>query len=325
MKRVIIREPHQIQVFDDADPTPGPGEVLLEVKAVGICGSDLHTMEGSHPFVPDYPILPGHEVSAVVRSVGEGVDDVYLGKKVALEPGLIAGTFPQGRYNIATGLRVMGFQAPGAMAELFAAPVDRVHMLPDDFSFDAGAFVEPTAVAVHAVKLVGSVAGKEVGVIGAGTIGLLTAQVARAYNAASVKIADLDPARQAVARKLDLDTGDQLEDRAYDVVFECVGVEGSMRSAILSCRKGATIVVLGVFGSDVTLPIKYVQDWELAILGSLMYVDEDYRETIRLLHKGDVRYEEIITHHFPLADAVTAFDTAAKRGDVLKVMLEVNS
>lgn len=326
MKRVIIHAPHQLEVFEDETPQAQAGGVLLAVKTVGICGSDLHVYEGHHPFV-SYPVLPGHEVSAEIIAVGQGVDAAYIGRKVVIEPSFPDGErprFEQGRYNIASQLRVMGFQAPGAMADFFTAPLDRLHFVPDDFSHEQGALVEPSAVAVHAVRLAGNVAGLRVGVIGAGTIGLLTAQVAQAYNAASVYVAELDEKRRHIATRLGFETVPALAPQAFDLVFECVGVEGSMRSAIHACRKGATVVIMGVFGKEVAVPMGLVQDWELRLLGSLMYVGDDYREAIRLLEQGSIKIDAIITHRFPLSNAVAAFAKALERDAVLKVLLEVD-
>jgi L-iditol 2-dehydrogenase len=300
MKRVIISKPHQLALIDVEDPQPHTGEVLLAVKTIGICGSDLHVFEGHHPFVT-YPVMPGHEVSGEIIAVGEDVDPSLVGRKAVIEPSIARGERPRfapGRYNIASDLKVMGFQIPGAMAQYFALPEDRIHLLPDNFTHDLGAVVEPTAVAVHGVRLAGNIAGLNVGVIGAGTIGLLTAQVAQAYNAASVTVAEFDNHRREVAAALGVETTRTLAEQQYDVVFECVGVESSMRSAILACRKGATVVVMGVFGKDVSIPVGLIQDWELRILGSLMYVGDDYKEAIRLLANGQVTVDTLITHRF---------------------------
>jgi L-iditol 2-dehydrogenase len=324
MKQVVIRGPHEVAVIDEQAPEAGPGEVLLQVKAIGICGSDLHVFEGKHPFVT-YPVLPGHEVSGEIIAVGYGVDATLIGRKAVIEPSLPGSGRPRfepGRYNIASELRVMGFQAPGAMAEYFAAPVDRIHLTPDTFSHDQGAAVEPAAVAVHGVRLAGSVAGMRVGVIGAGTIGLLTAQVARAYAAESVTVADLDPTRRAIAAGLGLDTAESLIESDFDVVFECVGVEATIRAAILACRKGATVIVIGVFGQDASIPVGLIQDRELKLIGSLMYIGDDYREAIRLMATGALQTDVLITDRFPLAQAVEAMARALQRGPVLKVLLE---
>ncbi len=324
MKRVIIRQPHQLDLIHVDKPETQHGEVLLKVKVVGICGSDLHVLEGHHPFVT-YPVLPGHEVSGEIIAVGEGVDPALIGKKAVIEPSLPGAGRPRfepGRYNIATELKVMGFQAPGAMAEYFAVPLRQLHLIPDDFSHELGASVEPTAVAVHGVRLAGSIAGLKVGVIGAGTIGLLVAQVCKTYGAESVTVAEFDEARQQIAAALGVNATKKLEENAYDVVFECVGLEATIRSAIFACTKGAAVIVMGVFGKDVSIPVGLIQDWELRLIGSLMYIGDDYREAIRLLAAEKVRVDTLITHRFPLEHANEAFDTALKRGAVLKVLLE---
>ncbi|MBN1285214.1 MAG: alcohol dehydrogenase catalytic domain-containing protein [Anaerolineae bacterium] len=321
-----MREPHTLEIVDEAPGAPGPGEVLLDIKTIGLCGSDLHTYQGHHPFVPDYPIWPGHEVAAVVNSVGAGVDEALAGKRVALEPSLVCGVCRNcraGRYNICESLRVMGFQAPGAMGEQFVTPADRLHVLPDAMPFTVGAFVEPAAVAVHAVRLVERVAGKDIAVVGAGTIGLMVAQVVRAYNPASLVMVEISPARRAVAEAMDFEVRDGLDQHTIDIGFECVGIGAALRSAILACRKGGSVVVMGVFGEDATIPAGLIQDWEVRLLGSLMYVGADYQEAIRLLGRGDIQVDRLLTDIYPLVGVTAAFERALQRGDVLKVMLEV--
>ena len=127
MKRVNIPQPHQLEVVDVPTPHPQANEVLLAIKAIGICGSDLHTLEGQHPFV-SYPVYPGHEVSGEIIKVGEELDQSLIGQKAVIEPSLADGARPKfepGRYNISSNLRVMGFQTVGAMSEFFAVPYER--------------------------------------------------------------------------------------------------------------------------------------------------------------------------------------------------------
>ncbi len=324
MLRIQIPEPHHILVEEAPRPEPAAGEVLLRVRAVGICGSDLHTLEGRHPFVT-YPVWPGHEVCGDIVDVGPGVDDSLVGRKAVLEPSIPKGARPRfepGRYNIAGGLAVMGFQAPGAMSEYAAIPLDRLHLLPDTFTYQMGAAVEPAAVAVHGVLRAGTIAGRDVAVIGGGTIGLLTAQTARAYGAATVHLVDTDPKRRKLAEDIGLDVRAYADENAYETVFECVGAAPALRSALLCCRKGGTLVILGVFGEDVMLPVGLVQDWELDLRGALMYTGDDYREAIRLIGAGALLVDALVTDRFPLAEARAAFARALERGGVLKVVLE---
>jgi L-iditol 2-dehydrogenase len=319
--RTLISNPHHVEWTQAPEPVLHPGEVLLKPLAVGVCGSDIHVFEGQHPFV-SYPVFPGHEVAARVVEVGSGVDASWQGALVALEPSITCGRCEQcrsGRYNICEKLRVMGFQAPGAMAELFVSPIQNLHHLPEGFDAELGAMIEPLAVAVHAVALT-QVQGKKVAVLGAGTIGLLVAQVARAYGAASVEIVDLLEPRRRVAEQLGLQA--KSPDAAkYEVIFECVGNEKALEAAIQGIRKGGVIIVVGVYGWPATISAGLIQDWEIGLKGSLMYTFPDYQEAIRLFAGGQVQGKALITHRFALPEVRQAFHAALEREKALKVML----
>jgi L-iditol 2-dehydrogenase len=322
-KRASIPAVHQIQWIEDAslERTPGEGEVALEPLAVGICGSDLHVFENEHPFVT-LPVLPGHEVAGRITAIGPNVDVGWLGAMVALEPNVTCGQCKncrRGRYNICEKLEVMGFQTPGAMGERFVTPVSRLHRLPANLEPEVGAMIEPLAVAVHAVRMV-NVTGQDAAVLGAGTIGLLVAQVARAYGAASVRVIDLLESRRAIATQLGLESREPSEDK-FDVILECVGSGRVLAGAIESCHKGGEIVVVGVYGQPATIPAKLIQDWELTLRGTLMYTSLDYVEAIRLLEHNLVNTKPLITHRFKLSEVEQGFHQALKRDVALKVML----
>lgn len=323
MLQVEIPHPGEVRVTEVEVRRAGPDEAVVRVEAIGICGSDLHTLQGEHPFV-SYPVWPGHELVGVVEAVGEAADRALLGARVALEPSLPCGrcrTCRAGRYNICEELRVLGFQAPGGMAERFVVAADRLHPLPDALTVEAGALVEPMAVAVHAARLPGRLAAASVGVVGAGTIGLLTGVAAAAYGAAQVVVADPLPGRRAVAEALGLHAVEALEAGSCAVVFECVGNEGALRASVEACAKGGTVVVAGVYGEDPRVQAGLVQDRELRLQGSLMYVTSDVRDAIRLLAEGRVDTGRIVTHRFPLNEAERAFTVAGARGEALKVLL----
>lgn len=202
MKQAVMTGPGKIEFRQADPPAPGAGEVLLRIKRIGICGSDVHVYHGRHPYT-SYPVIQGHEVAAVVEGVGPGVTSVRAGKKVTAMPQIVCGCCPpcrRGDYHICDHLKVQGFQADGMAQELFVTSADKVIPLPDAFSFEQGALVEPASVAVHAVKRAGDVGGCNVAVLGAGPIGNLTAQVARAAGA-DVLIADLSDWRLDVARR----------------------------------------------------------------------------------------------------------------------------
>ena len=321
--RASIPAPHEIEwILDPSlEREPKAGEVAIMPLAVGVCGSDLHVFENLHPFVT-LPVKPGHEVTATVTAVGAGVDASWQGALVALEPSLTCGrcrNCQRGRYNICEHLQVMGFQTPGAMSERFVTRVDRLHRLPDTITPEIGAMIEPLAVAVHAVRKVNA-AGLEIAVLGAGTIGLLVAQVARAYGAASVTVVDPLERRRAVAHALALESKAPDATR-YDAILECVGTGKALSGAIEGTRKGGEIVVVGVYGQPATIPAKLIQDWELTLHGTLMYTGSDYEEAIRLLGAGLVDTAPLVTHRFPLQDVKAAFHAALEREHALKVML----
>lgn len=322
-RRVSIDTPGQVRLERfTLPPWPAPRQVRLSTIAAGICGSDLHVFAGHHPFV-DYPVLPGHEIVARVEELGAEVDESWRGALVALEPSLTCGSCDacrRGRYNICEELRVMGFQAAGGMADAFDAPADRLHRLSDALPEEAWTLVEPVAVAVHALRQLGKVEGARVAVVGAGTIGLLCAQVAKAAGAA-VSLADPDPERRNVAASLGFEALELIQPRSFPLVLECVGNEAALRSAITAAEKGGRVVIVGVHGSDASVQAGLIQDFELGLQGVLMYTTEDYRNAIELLSTGAISWSTMISARFPFDQAEEAFRRAARGGSTLKVLL----
>ncbi|MFQ6048104.1 MAG: zinc-binding dehydrogenase, partial [Phycisphaerae bacterium] len=206
MRQAIMTSPGQIEIRDVPEPACAPDQVLVRVRRIGICGSDVHVYHGTHPFT-GYPVVQGHEFSGQIVQVGSAVDDPQLrpGVKVTCETQRTCRRCRpcrSGRYHLCDELRVMGFQTPGAAQELVALPAEKVIALPDAFSFDQGALMEPAAVGVHATARAGVNPGDCVLVIGAGPIGMMAALAARARSAATVLISEPSAARRQVARKL---------------------------------------------------------------------------------------------------------------------------
>ncbi|MGE5554387.1 MAG: zinc-dependent alcohol dehydrogenase [Betaproteobacteria bacterium] len=339
MTRANLISPEQIVLERATIPSPGPGQALLKVAVAGICGSDIHAYFGKHPFI-SCPVVPGHEFAGTVVAVGPGVRPDLVGQRVTALPSLVCGecfNCRTGRFNICRSLRVIGCQADGAMAEYVAVPADKVLPLPEEMSFAEAALVEPLAVGVHAVRRAGSVAGQRVVVTGAGTIGLLVMQVAKAYGAAEVTVSDLVDFRLRLAEELGADQTVDVRQRSLvnwaqqrygsdgvDVSFECVGVESTVNDAILIARKGSKVVIVGVFEEDVKVKMGLVQDKEIELIGTLMYTREDYAEALRLLRRGAVRALPLVTHRFPLSQVAEAFRTIKEEKDkAVKVLLEI--
>ena len=300
MRQATMTGPGEILFGEAAAPAAGPGQVLLRVRRIGVCGSDVHVYHGKHPFTP-YPVVQGHEFSAVVEAVGSGVTGVAVGNRVTATPQEVCGACGpcrRGDYHICDSLKVRGFQAPGCAQDLFVTEADKIVPLPPDFTFEQGALVEPVAVGVHAVSRAGSLSGKNVAVLGAGPIGNLLAQVARAEGA-RVLGTDISPYRLDVAGRCGLDclsnaTEEDLATAAarafgpagFDVAFECAGVEATINAAIGAIQKGGTIVLVGVYGERPRLDVGLVQDRELNLVGTLMYKHEDFTRAVELIASG---------------------------------------
>ena len=193
MKQAVMVEPGKIEFRQVEKPTIQDGEILMQTKRIGVCGSDIHVFHGKHPYT-SYPVVQGHEVGGVVAEVGQGVEGIAVGDKVTFTPQVVCGEcYPcqHGMYHVCEKLKVMGFQTGGAGQEYFVLPEWNVFKLPDDMTLEHAAMIEPVSVAVHAVRRGGDVTGKKVLVLGAGTIGNLVAQVAKAFGAQAVMITDV--------------------------------------------------------------------------------------------------------------------------------------
>lgn len=334
MRQLVISSPGVVELREAETPEPGPGEVRVLTRAVGICGSDLHALAGAHPFIV-LPCVPGHEVVGVIGKTGDGVTGLEAGMRVILEPNLVCGRCPYcraGRYNICQQLKVVGCQTAGAMADAFTAPASRFHPVPDSLTDAQAALVEPLSTAVHAVRMAGDLAGADVAVLGAGTIGLLTLVAAIRAGARAVAVSEpRDSKRQRALRlgatfcadPLIADPVPPIREALgghADVTFDCVSSQASTGQAIRLAENGGTVMVVGVAAKDVTVPLPIIQDREIRLAGSAMYVREDVLRAIELMADGVVPAGELVTATVPLADGAQAFKRAAS-GDEVKVHL----
>jgi L-iditol 2-dehydrogenase len=221
-------------------------------------------------------------------------------------------------------------------SEYFVVDAKKALALPDEMSFEHGAMIEPLAVAVHAVRRAGDVAGKKILVLGGGPIGNLVAQTAKAMGAEAVVISELSKYRLEVAEKCGVRTIDAKNEDVFeeiikhfgkdraDVIFECIGINVTINQAIDYARKGSTIVVVGVFGDLANVNMGYVQDHELALLGSAMYREEDYIKAIELVNKGLIEFDVLITHRVKFEDYMKAYEIVDEQRDyAMKVMIEM--
>jgi 2-desacetyl-2-hydroxyethyl bacteriochlorophyllide A dehydrogenase len=334
MHRVMVTA-SGVEIIDVDIPRPGPGEVLVRTVVAGVCGSDTHALQGRHPFIT-LPYAPGHEVSGTVAEAGTGVTSVAVGDRVTMEPFLPCWECKQcraGRPNICERLRFFGCaHDQGGMAEWFTVDQRRLHVVPDELDWTQAAFIEPLATPAHAIRLAGDVRDRTVAILGAGTIGLLMLQAARAHGAKRVVLT----ARSARSRDRALSFGpDAVVDatapdaaeqvraalgESADVVFDCVAEQSTIDQALRMADKGGTVIVVGVPAADVTIPLAMLQDSQLRIQGSATYLAEDFAEAMRLLADGSVTVHAMATATHPLDHAAQAFADAAS-GEHIKVLL----
>jgi L-iditol 2-dehydrogenase len=339
MKQAVMVQPGVIEFHNAPTPGLGPNDVLIRMKRIGVCGSDIHVWHGKHALTP-YPVVQGHEVSGVVERVGGAVKGLRPGQLVTFQPQVTCGTcYPcrHGDYHICDSLKVMGFQTTGAASELFAVEASKVLALPAGMDPEHGAMIEPVAVAVHALGRAGDMKGKNVLVLGAGPIGNLTAQCARGLGAARVIITDVSDFRLGKAKECGIDltvnvgksdlaaaAKDAFGERKADLILECVGSPQTIAQAVAVARKGTDIVVVGVFGEKPVVDMGTVQDRELRLIGTLMYREPDWKKAIELVEKGSVKLALLITDHFAFADYAKAYDFIdANRERAMKVMITV--
>lgn len=340
MLQQVMTAPHVIEFREVDMPKAAPGQAVLKIRRIGICGSDIHVYHGQHPFT-SYPVTQGHEVSGEVVEIGEGVEGLYVGQKVTIEPQVVCGKCHpcrHGKYNLCEELKVMGFQTTGTASEYFAVDASKITPLPGDMGFDEGAMLEPLAVAVHAVRRMGDVTGMKVAVLGAGPIGNLVAQVAKGLGAESVMITDISDIRLAKARECgvefavntrNVDFGEAMvanfgPDKA-DVIYDCAGNDITMGQAIKYARKGSTIILVAVYAGMATVDLAVLNDHELDLNTTMMYRHEDYVEAIRLVNEGKIALQPLISKHFAFRDYLAAYEYIdANRESTMKVIVDVD-
>jgi|HubBroStandDraft_6_1064221.scaffolds.fasta_scaffold14702_4 L-iditol 2-dehydrogenase len=321
MKSLLLKEYLQLELTDFPEPKPGPGEVLIRVAACGICGSDVHGYDGtSGRRIP--PIVMGHEAAGIVAATGAGVSGFKPGDRVTFDSTVYCGECAfckRGEVNLCDRREVIGvscgdYRRHGAFAEYIAVPERILYRLPEAMSFPEAAMLEAVSVALHAVHVTGDVKGQTVLVIGAGMIGLLTMQAARAVGAARVMIADIDATRLNLARSLGNDgvfnlSGGELTQEILqqtggvgsDVVLEAVGRNETIATAIDSVRKGGTVTLIGNITPKVELPLQKVVSRQIRLQGSAASAGE-YPEAIDLVASGKIKVKPLITAVAPLED-----------------------
>jgi len=328
MLQYQLTAPRTFQRAEVEKPRPQKGEVLLKIHSFGICGSDIQMYHGKHKYMT-YPVVIGHEVSAVVAETGEGVKDFNIGDKVTVEPQIFCGKcYPCsiGRFNVCESLKVMGVHADGFCREYAVVGASYLHRCPPDMDEELLSLIEPVAVGVGAVKRASLGRKINVAVVGAGTIGNCVAQAAKAIGANAlgaegVLIADVSAARLAFAGQCGIEhcvdtskvsLSEAIEKafgpRRADVIIDAAGTPASMHAILAAARRSSVVVVTGNFKEPLTFEVPVIQRQEISLVGHMMYVREDFEDAIRFMESGAVKAGGLITQRFPASELKDAFE-----------------
>lgn len=335
MRASVLHGAGQVELVERPAPRPGPGEVLVDVTSVGVCGSDVHYYEHGRigRFVVDAPLVLGHEAAGVITAIGPGVPDLRVGQRVSVEPGVPDMSCPQclaGRYNLCPDMRF--FATPpidGAFAEQVVVHHAFAHPVPDAMSDDVAALLEPLSVGVWACRRGHVGPGSRVLVTGAGPIGLVALQSALAFGATSVVVSDVNPARLELARSLgatelvDARSGSVLDIEPADVLLECSGFPPVIGEGIRALGRSGRAVLVGMGGDEVPLPLAVVQERELEVTGTFRYANT-WPTAIALVQAGRIDLERLITGHYDLAATEDSLTASRRDPSAVKVILHPN-
>ena len=342
MKALVLQDYKHLELMDVPSPQPAPNEVLIRVRACGICGSDVHGYDGSTGRrIP--PIIMGHEAAGEVTAMGDDVRGFKPGDRVTFDSMVSCGECDycrRGAANLCDRRQVLGvscneFRRDGAFAEYVTVPQHIVVKLPDSVPYEHAAMVEPVSVALHAVNITPVKLGDTGLVIGAGMIGLLTLQCLRLAGCSRIFVMDLDDARLKLAeglgadetfnpKKLDVkkEILERTGGRGVDVAMEAVGATDPIQTAIACVRKGGTVTLIGNVSPKIELPLQAVVTREIRVQGSCAS-NNDYAACVDLLARGLIKVEPVITAAAPLEEGANWFDRLySHEPNLLKVILQ---
>ncbi len=345
MKAAFLTGLREIKIADAPDPRiVHPHDVLLRVESVGICGSDIHYYSTGRigPLVVDFPFIVGHECGGTIVEVGDDVDDLVPGERVAIEPAIHCGECEQclrGRHHTCLNHKFLGCpgQLNGGLAEYLVMPAECCVPLPESMTADQAALIEPLAIAVYTQRMAAAQDGAQIAVLGCGPIGLSVLLAVRAAADCSAYCSEPIAARQAAALRCgaewagspsDVDIVAEIRRLApegLDFVFECAGQQASLNQAAELLKPGGTLVIVGIPEVEcVSFPIHTYRRKELTIR-NVRRQNDCVIPAIKLLASGKINMDQLATHHFTLSETPAAFDTVANyRDGVIKAMIRVS-
>lgn len=331
MQVSVLRGPRDVAVEERPIPQVGPGDVLVQVGSVGVCGSDVHYYQHGRigDFVVTSPLVLGHEAGGVVEAVGDEVPADLVGQRVAIEPGVPCRRCAQcrhGHYNLCPDISF--FATPpvdGAFAEYVSMPADFVYPVPDAVSDDAAGLIEPLSVGVWANRKAETALGSTVLITGAGPIGMLAAAVARAQGAAEIVVSDVEPGRLELARTYgatqvaDARDPDALHGLEVDAFIECSGAPSAVSTGLRAVRGGGTAILVGVGSDELRLPASLLQIKEIRLTGTFRYANT-WPAAIQLAASGAVDLDSLVTGRVGLENVEEALAADAAAGHIKYVV-----
>ena len=328
MRAAVVVTPGTIEIQDVPDPAPGRTDVVVKPAAVGICGTDLHIMDGE--FAPAFPIVPGHEFAGEIVAVGADVTDYQVGDQVAVDPSLYCGYCyycKRARGNQCENWNAIGVSKSGGAAEFVAAPMANLFKLPSHLAARDAALIEPLSCAVRGFDVLPRNMADNFLIYGSGTMGLMMMELAKRAGAATVSMVDLNPERLETAKKLGcsaaVTNADELEaPRGWDVVIDCTGAAPAIRDGLKRVGRGGTFLQFGVAGYDARVEIEPYEIYrrEITITGS-MAVLHSFDRAGELMAGGVLNPEIFVSHRFPLARYAEALDQF-RAGVGRKILIE---
>jgi 2-desacetyl-2-hydroxyethyl bacteriochlorophyllide A dehydrogenase len=327
MQAAVIKAVGEVAITTVDDPTPGPRDVVVDVAACGICGTDLHILDGE--FAPALPIIPGHEFAGTVVAVGPEVADLAVGQRVAVDPSLYCYECHYcriGRNNLCERWNAIGVSVPGGAAEFARAPAANCVVVPDHIRIEDAALIEPLSCAVRGYDVLTSQLGSHVLIYGAGTMGLMMLELAKRVGAASVDVIDINPSRLQTAVALGCSnaagSADDIErPRGWELVVDATGVADAIQDGLRRVAPGGTFLQFGVTGYSTRVEIEpyRIYNKEITITGS-MAVLHSYERAAELFAGGLLDPEVLISDRLPLAEFPSALDML-RRGQGRKIQV----
>ncbi|WP_406177220.1 zinc-dependent alcohol dehydrogenase family protein [Streptomyces sp. NBC_00996] len=328
MKAAVIEAPGKVTVTTVPDPSPGPREVVVDVAACGLCGTDLHILQGE--FAPTLPVVPGHEFAGEVVGLGGEVTELAIGDRVAVDPSLYCNECRYcrvGRNNLCDRWQAIGVTVAGGAAEYAVAPVANCVRLPDHVDLQDAALIEPLSCAVRGYDVLNSRLGAHVLIYGSGTMGLMMLELAKRTGAASVDVVDINPERLTTAEELGCSqaalSADELgRPTGWDVVVDATGNAAAIQDGLDRVAKAGTFLQFGVsdYATTATISPYRIYNHEITITGS-MAVLHSYERAAEVFATGVLDPQAFISHRLPLTEYPQALDQfAAGQGRKIVVL-----